>query len=255
MAYRINEIFYSLQGEGFWTGTPAVFVRFSGCNLRCPFCDTAHQTFTPMSADDIVTACSEASEGSAIRGATLSSFASAPPIACGVIGDADNLHSTGPSPYMRPGVDTPPDGTTLLASTQAPIIVLTGGEPGLQVDEALIEALHGAGYRVHIETNGTVELPEGIDWVTLSPKEDVPELKGDGKVVLERADEIKVVYAEGDDPARWAAFPATWHFLQPCDMASDVEATRRNIAATIAYIKGNPSWRLSLQTHKFLGVR
>lgn len=201
MAYRVNEIFYSLQGEGFWTGTPAVFVRFSGCNLRCPFCDTAHQTFTPMSADDIIGRChSERSEESAI-------------------------------------------------------VILTGGEPGLQVDEALIEKLHGAGYRVHIETNGTVALPEGIDWVTLSPKEDVPELKGDGKVVLERADEVKVIYAEGDDPARWAAFPATWHFLQPCDMASDVEATRRNIAATITYIKENPSWRLSLQTHKLLGIR
>ena len=201
MAYRINEIFCSLQGEGFWTGTPAVFVRFSGCNLRCPFCDTAHQTFTPMSADDIIGRChSERSEESAI-------------------------------------------------------VILTGGEPGLQVDEALIEKLHGARYRVHIETNGTVALPEGIDWVTLSPKEDVPELKGDGKVVLERADEVKVIYAEGDDPARWAAFPATWHFLQPCDMASDVEATRRNIAATITYIKENPSWRLSLQTHKLLGIR
>ena len=201
MAYRVNEFFCSLQGEGFLTGTPAVFVRFSGCNLRCPFCDTAHQTFTPMSADDIIGRChSERSEESAI-------------------------------------------------------VILTGGEPGLQVDEALIEKLHGAGYRVHIETNGTVALPEGIDWVTLSPKEDVPELKGDGKVVLERADEVKVIYAEGDDPARWAAFPATWHFLQPCDMASDVEATRRNIAATITYIKENPSWRLSLQTHKLLGIR
>ena len=201
MAYSVNEFFCSLQGEGFWTGTPAVFVRFSGCNLRCPFCDTAHQTFTPMSADDIIGRChSERSEESAI-------------------------------------------------------VILTGGEPGLQVDEALIEKLHGAGYRVHIETNGTVALPEGIDWVTLSPKEDVPELKGDGKVVLERADEVKVIYAEGDDPARWAAFPATWHFLQPCDMASDVEATRRNIAATITYIKENPSWRLSLQTHKLLGIR
>ena len=196
MAYRINEIFCSLQGEGFWTGTPAVFVRFSGCNLRCPFCDTAHQTFTPMSASDIIQACGKAN-----------------------------------------------------------IVILTGGEPGLQVDEALIEAFHEAGYRVHIETNGTVVLPEGIDWVTLSPKEDVPGLKGDGKVVLESADEVKVIYAEGDDPARWASFPATWHFLQPCDIAGDVEASRRNTAATIQYIQDNPSWRLSLQTHKLLGIR
>ena len=200
MTYRINEIFYSLQGEGFWTGTPAVFVRFSGCNLRCPFCDTAHQTFTPMSAEDII-----------------SSF-----------------HGL---------------------SVESNIVILTGGEPGLQVDEALMEKLHAAGYWVHIETNGTVELPEGIDWVTLSPKEDVPELKGDGKVVLERADEIKVIYAEGDDPARWAAFPAAWHFLQPCDVPGEPEQSRRNTEATLTYIKIHTIWRLSLQTHKFLGIR
>ena len=252
MTYRINEIFYSLQGEGFWTGTPAVFVRFSGCNLRCPFCDTAHQTFTPMTADDIVTACSEASEGSVISGTPRRSAPLRP--------DDRRVGITGPprisdSWGVIPGVDTSADGTTLLASAQAPIVVLTGGEPGLQVDEALMEKLHAAGYRVHIETNGTVALPEGIDWVTLSPKEDVPELKGDGKVVLERADEIKVIYAEGDDPARWATFPATWHFLQPCDVPGEPEQSRRNTEATLTYIKIHPIWRLSLQTHKFLGIR
>lgn len=198
-SYRINEIFYSLQGEGFWTGTPAVFVRFSGCNLRCPFCDTAHQAFTPMSADDILAACSKAAEG--------------------------------------------------------PVVVLTGGEPGLQVDAALIEVLHGAGYRVHIETNGTVALPGGIDWVTLSPKEDVPGLKGEGRVVLEKADEVKAVYAEGGDPERWAAFPAQWHFLQPCDEPGDPAKSRRNTEATVEYIKRHPQWRLSLQTHKYLNIR
>ena len=252
MAYRINEIFYSLQGEGFWTGTPAVFVRFSGCNLRCPFCDTAHQTFTPMTAEDIVTACSEASEGSVISGTPRRSAPLRP--------DDRRVGITGPprisdSWGVIPGVDRPTECTTLLASAQAPIVVLTGGEPGMQVDEELIRALHEAGYRVHIETNGTVKLPEGINWVTLSPKEDVAELKGDGKVVLERADEIKVIYAEGDDPVRWAAFPATWHFLQPCDVPGDPEHSRSNAEATVTYIKTHPVWRLSLQTHKFLGIR
>lgn len=140
------------------------------------------------------------------------------------------------------------------ASEQVPVVVLTGGEPGLQVDEALVEALHGAGYRVHIETNGTVPLPEGIDWVTLSPKEDVAEWKGEGRVVLEKADELKVIYAEGDDPVRWAKFPATWHFLQPCDIAGDPAQNRRNTEATVAYILQHPKWRLSLQTHKLLGI-
>ena len=134
-------------------------------------------------------------------------------------------------------------------------MVLTGGEPGLQVDEVLMEKLHEAGYRIHIETNGTETLPEGIDWVTLSPKEDVPELKGDAKVVLERADEVKVIYAEGDDPARWAAFPATWHFLQPCDVGGDPAQSRLNAEATVSYILAHPLWRLSLQTHKLLGIR
>ena len=112
MAYRINEIFYSLQGEGFWTGTPAVFVRFSGCNLRCPFCDTAHQTFTPMTAEDIVTACSEASEGSVISGTPRRSAPLRPLPLPAASSLRDNLHSTGPSPYTCPGVDTPPDTTS-----------------------------------------------------------------------------------------------------------------------------------------------
>ena len=186
--YRVNEIFYSLQGEGFWTGTPIVFVRLSGCNLRCPFCDTDHSAFTEMSADDIL---------SAVR--------------------------TAGGPCTR--------------------ICLTGGEPGLQADEALISAFHSAGYTVHIETNGTRSLPAGIDWVTLSPKEG-------GRVVLDKADELKLVLTSGVDPSAWATFPATWHFLQPCDLAG-----RMNTAEVTAYIQSHPLWRLSLQTHKLLGIR
>lgn len=206
MAYRVAEIFRSLQGEGFWTGTPAVFVRFSGCNLRCPFCDTAHASFRTLSAEEILDEITAAGGG--------------------------------------------------------PMVVLTGGEPGLQVDEKLINALHETGYRVHIETNGTVELPVGIDWVTLSPKEDVPELKGDGRVVLRRADEVKLVYAVSDDPevaaaaiGRWAQFPAQWHFLQPCDEPDDPAQSRRNTEATVAYVLAHPVWRLSLQTHKYLNIQ
>ena len=186
--YRVNEIFYSLQGEGFWTGTPIVFVRLSGCNLRCPFCDTDHSAFTEMSADAIL---------SAVR--------------------------TAGGPCTR--------------------ICLTGGEPGLQADEALISAFHSAGYTVHIETNGTRSLPAGIDWVTLSPKEG-------GRVVLDKADELKLVLTSGVDPSAWATFPATWHFLQPCDLAG-----RMNTAEVTSYIQAHPLWRLSLQTHKLLGIR
>ncbi len=192
--YRVNEIFRSLQGEGFWTGTPTVFIRFSGCNLSCPFCDTDHAAHTEMTAEEIV------------------------------------------AEALRIG------GSCRLAC-------LTGGEPARQADAPLVAALHGAGFRIHIETNGTRPLPEGIDWVTLSPKDGVPGLRGDGTVVLPRADELKLVYT-GDDTVvdRWAACPARWHFLQPCSCANTEE--------TVACIEARPAvWRLSLQTHKYLNIR
>ena len=201
--YRVNEIFYSLQGEGYWTGTPMVFVRLSGCNLQCPFCDTQHQTFTQLSADEILSAVR--SRGGACRR-----------------------------------------------------ICLTGGEPSLQLDEALLSAFHTAGYSIHMETNGTHPLPAGVDWVTLSPKEDVPGLTGNGRVVLEKADELKLVFdgtMHDDRLTYWAHFPATWHFLQPCDTGKP----ERNLALlqeTIDHIQTRGGiWRLSLQTHKFLGIR
>ena len=197
--YRVNEIFYSLQGEGYWTGTPMVFVRLSGCNLQCPFCDTDHAEFTAMSASTIVE-------------------------------------------------------EALTAGSGCRRICLTGGEPSLQADEERISAFHAAGFTVHMETNGTREVPAGIDWVTLSPKNQVPGLKGDGTVVLTKADEVKLVFAPGVDPAAWASFPATWHFLQPCDV-SDPVRNREILRLTIEYIQLHPSWRLSLQTHKFLGIR
>ena len=189
--YRINEIFYSLQGEGFWTGTPMVFVRFSGCNLKCPFCDTDHSGYREMRAEEIVDEVVKVGGG------------------CGRV-------------------------------------CVTGGEPSLQLDDLLVNALHRAGFKVHAETNGTRALPKGVDWVTVSPKIDVDGLKGDGTVVLENADEVKVVYL-GKDVEKWAAFPAKWHFLQPCSCM--------NTAETVDYIQAHPRWRLSLQTHKYLNIR
>ena len=196
--YRINEIFYSLQGEGYWTGTPMVFLRFSGCNLKCPFCDTDHSGYREMSAEEIVKEVKETG---------------------GVCGR----------------------------------VCVTGGEPGLQLDKVLVDALHGAGMKVHMETNGTKMLPEGVDWITLSPKTDVKGLRGDGTVVLERADEIKVVYEDGVNE-KWATFPAEWHFLQPCDTGNPVK-NQALLAETIDHIQRNPVWRLSLQTHKLMNIR
>jgi len=196
--YRVNEIFYSLQGEGYWTGTPMVFLRFSGCNLKCPFCDTDHSGYREMGAEEIV---------------------------------AEMLQAGG----------------------ECRRACVTGGEPSLQLDEALVEALHRAGFRIHVETNGTRVLPAGVDWVTLSPKSDVKGLKGDGTVVLERADEVKVVY-EGFPVDKWAAFPADWHFLQPCDTGDEAK-NKALWAETMDHIQRHPLWRLSLQTHKLLKIR
>lgn len=132
---RINEIFYSLQGEGFFTGTPAVFIRFSGCNLQCDFCDTTHQSFTDMSEDEIVQQA---------------------------------------------------------ANYAGRHVVITGGEPSLQLTASLVDKLHAAGKFVAIETNGTHPLPHNIDWITLSPKDAY--VAHGAKIVLSRCHEIKLVY-------------------------------------------------------------
>lgn len=182
---RINEIFESLQGEGFHTGTASVFVRFSGCNLACPFCDTQHHSFVEMSDEEIV--------------AKVSSYS-------------------------------------------AEWVILTGGEPSLQATERLVDLLHQRGKRVAIETNGTHALPTNLDWVTLSPKEG-------SKAVLERANEVKVVFTEqtDQDVEKWrTSIRADHYFLQPCSC--------KNTEAVVDYILQHPQWRLSLQTHKYIGI-
>ena len=195
--YRINEIFYSLQGEGFHTGTPCVFVRFSGCNLRCHFCDTQHQTSTAMTLDDI-------------------------------IGEVDRY-------------------------PEAPMVVLTGGEPSLFVDRDFVEGLKRAtGKRVAIETNGTRPLPDNLDWVTLSPK-GAFEGGGAEPCVLTRCDELKVVWC-GQDLAQYRHIEAAHRFLQPCYSEDEVR-NRANCVDCVATVLKNPEWRLSLQVHRVLGIR
>lgn len=186
--YRINEIFYSLQGEGHWTGTPMVFVRFSLCNLSCPFCDTDFASWKPMTMEDVLAEVAR--------------------IGCGC---------------RR--------------------IVFTGGEPSLQLDEAMIRRCHELGYTVHVETNGTRELPGGIDWITVSPKTD---WQPSGKVVLREADELKLVYT-GQDVGVWESFRARYHYLQPCSCTNTEEV--------VTFVLSHPLWNLSLQTHKMLDIR
>ena len=194
--YPVNEIFYSLQGEGYNTGVASVFIRFSGCNLKCAFCDTQHQSHTIMSAPEIV--------------------------------------------------------DEVMKYPDAPLIVLTGGEPSLFVDEQLLQALHLTGKKIAIETNGTRPLPSGIDWVTLSPKFGFE--GGDAMpCVLDRCDELKVVYT-GQDLSQYDSIAAEHRFLQPC-YVDDEEQRFLNQRQCVDAVLSNPKWRLSLQTHRLLGIR
>lgn len=198
--YHINEIFYSLQGEGFHTGRPAVFVRFAGCNLRCPFCDTDFSHSEPMTAEQI----------------------------------ARRVFDYSTHPHT--------------------LIVLTGGEPSLQVDNELVDALHAHQQTVTIETNGTRPVPDNIDWVTLSPKA-VP--ADESKVVLTQADEVKVVFTESTEkllPLWRTTIRASHYYLQPCAQPG-TEPIQTNTEAVVAYILSHPDWKLSLQTHKYLHIR
>ena len=192
MTLRVNETFVSLQGEGFFTGTPAFFLRLSGCNLKCPFCDTQHQSFKEMSEEEIV---EEASRHKPRH------------------------------------------------------IVITGGEPALQLTKSLVDKLHEAGFFVQVETNGTMPLPEGVDWVTVSPK--APPIPFRGRIV----DELKMLYHGLDTDLSIAdQIQAKEYRLQPLD-TGDEEKNRIILRDTIAYILEHPKWSLSLQTHKLLGIK
>ena len=206
--YRVNEIFYTLQGEGAHSGIPAVFVRFSGCNLRCPWCDTEFTDYTLMTAEQIV--------------AEMTSL-----------------------------YDTP--------NERRKMCVLTGGEPALHVDVPLLNALHAAGFYICIETNGTRALPDGIDWITCSPKEGT-------QLALQRADEVKVVFTGTYDPEVWRNKIEAEHWmLQPLRYTGDwliqsgvdewEDDRNDNLPETVRYILAHPFWRLSVQLHKIAGLR
>jgi len=195
--YRVNEIFYSLQGEGYHSGTPAVFVRFSGCNLRCSFCDTQHQQSRMMSSQEIV--------------------------------DEVNKYPI------------------------APLVVLTGGEPSLFIDETFIAELkQQTSKQIAIETNGTRLLPSNLDWVTLSPKS-IFEGGNTEPCVLTTCDELKVVFL-GQDLAQYDCIQTKHRFLQPC-FCEDKTQRQANIKSCVEAVMNHPNWRLSLQIHRILNIR
>jgi 7-carboxy-7-deazaguanine synthase len=210
VTYLVKEIFFTLQGEGHNTGSPAVFCRFSGCNLWtgherhrqvavCQFCDT-----------DFV----------GTDGPGGGRFTSAGDLAAAIL-----------------RAWTPP-------TSENRLVVCTGGEPLLQMDAELVGALHEAGFRIAIETNGTCEPPAGIDWVCVSPK-------AGADLVLRSGNELKlVVPQEGLDPAEFESLDFDHRFLQPMDGPEQA----KNTALAVEYCLEHPRWRLSLQTHKYLGI-
>lgn len=218
---RINEIFLSLQGEGRHVGTPSVFVRFSGCNLRCPFCDTRHEEGTSMTEEEIA---------------------------------------------------------ERVAAYNAHHVVLTGGEPALQLTDTLIKRLHHSGKYVAVETNGTHPLPPCIDWVTLSPKfaftsgntdiglannhqgsTHIPpaNIAANKGVVITHCNELKAIFTNTEAftvaAPRYLSIPADHYLLQPCD-TGDAARNRAITAQAIRYCLNHTEWSLSLQTHKLLGI-
>lgn len=208
--YTVKEIFYTLQGEGMHAGRPAVFCRFSGCNLWtgreqdrasavCTFCDT---DFVGVGPDG-------------------GKFATASDLATAV------------------AARWPAGGTGI------PYVVCTGGEPLLQLDTAAIDALHAAGFEIAVETNGTQPAPHGIDWICVSPK-------ARAELALTAGHELKLVYPQPHAMPERFAHLAFEHFsLQPMD-GPDREA---NTQSALEYCLRHPQWRLSLQTHKMLGIR
>jgi 7-carboxy-7-deazaguanine synthase (Cx14CxxC type) len=209
LVYRVREIFYTLQGEGAQSGRPAVFCRFSGCNLwsgreedraraLCRFCDTVFVGITGENGGEYPDA--------------------------NVL--ADRISALWPD------------------ATLTGYVVFTGGEPLLQLDSSLINAMHARGFEVAIETNGTIAVPAGVDWICVSPKMGMP-------LVQDWGDELKLVIPqEGQNLADYEHLSFDHFYLQPMDGAD----REKNTARAVETCMRNPRWKLSLQTHKYLQI-
>jgi 7-carboxy-7-deazaguanine synthase (Cx14CxxC type) len=212
MSYAVKELYYTLQGEGAQAGRPAVFLRFAGCNL-----------WTGREAD----------RASAICGFCDTDFVGTDGPGGGRFTTARDLADAVAAAWPAAS-----------GSHTRPFVVSTGGEPLLQLDAALVTALHDVGFEVAIETNGTLLPPPGIDWICVSPKARAP-------LVLTSGDELKLVYPqEGAAPERFAGLDFRHFSLQPMDGADREHHTE----LAVRYCLTHPQWRLSLQTHKLLGI-
>jgi len=215
MAYAVKEIFYTLQGEGANTGRPAVFCRFAGCNLWSG---------------------READRGSAVCRFCDTDFVGTDGDRGGKFDNAEALAAAVASCWPAARADR---------SAINRFVVCTGGEPLLQLDAALVAALQDEGFSIAVETNGTLEPPPGDLWLTVSPKAGAP-------LALERGNELKLVYPQaGAEPEKFAGLAFQHFFLQPMDNPE----RDRNTALATSYCLAHPQWRLSLQTHKIIGIR
>ena len=207
--YAVKELFYTLQGEGARTGRPSVFCRFAGCNL-----------WTGREQD---------------RAAAVCRFC-----------DTDFVGTDGPGGGKHATAEELADAIAAqwpAGRGGAPYVVCTGGEPLLQLDVAAIDAIHARGFEIAIETNGTLPVPPGIDWICVSPK-------GTSELVVTRGHELKLVYPQEDaPPERFEGLGFDAFYLQPMDGILRAQNTQRAIEHCLAH----PRWRLSLQTHKLLG--
>lgn len=209
MTYSVKEMYYTLQGEGAQTGRAAVFLRFAGCNL-----------WTGLERD---------------RAAAVCNFC-----------DTDFVGTNGPGGGKFKTADALADAVVAAWPHQGGVryVVCTGGEPLLQLDDALVAALHARGFEVGVETNGTQEPPNGLDWICVSPKAQAP-------LKLTRGNELKLVYPQDTAmPERFENLAFEHFFLQPMDGPLQAE----NIEAATRYCLAHPQWRLSLQTHKLIGI-
>ena len=207
MSYAVKEIFLTLQGEGMQAGRRAVFLRLSGCNL-----------WTGREQDRATAQCNFC--------------------------DTDFVGMDGENGGRYDAAALAAKVEHLWGKGDCPLVVITGGEPMLQLDAALIEALHGRGFEIAVETNGTLPAPDGIDWICVSPKA--------GTDVVQRfGDELKLVWPQpGVDPQELLGWDFRHFLIQPMDCA-EAQAARQ---AAIDYVLHHPRWRLSLQTHKLLGL-
>lgn len=210
MSYAVKEIFKTLQGEGAQMGRAAVFCRFAGCNL-----------WSGREADRATSVCSFCD----------TDFVGMDGTGGGRFADADLLADAIAAEWR--------------GSSANRYVVLTGGEPLLQVDDALIEALHARDFEIGVETNGTQAAPDGLDWICVSPK-------ANADLVLQAGHELKLVYPQATAlPERFAHLAFDHFFLQPMDSPT----AAANLEAAITYCTHNPRWRLSLQSHKMIGIR